>query len=132
MQRLYAVSEGKALVMGRRAFLSYRSRFIAHRQCLVVSSRLDKQQDQQTQSRVNVSVQGVLDVSIAQDSVVIGGAMTIATFLPYADKVTLLRIARNYDDCTAFLPPLDGWVRTQRFPVPCRHDSLFEETWLRQ
>lgn len=106
MQRLYAASEGKALVMGRRGFLSYRSRFIAHRQCLVISSRLDDQADRQTGSRVNVSVQSVLDASLKKDSVVIGGAMTITTFLPYADKITLLRIARNYDDCTVFLPPL--------------------------
>lgn len=131
IQRLYAVSEGKRIVMGRRAFASYRDRFIANRQCLVVSSKLPDVHDQNTSSRTNVGVQEVLDLSLTSDSVVIGGAQTIDTFLLYADKVTLLRIARDYDCCTVFLPPLAGWVKTQSVRIPCHHDTLLEETWLR-
>jgi len=115
LKRFKAITSGHTVIMGRNTWESLPKRPLPNRRNVVITSReLDDEG-----AEVVGSVEAALNVTAADGEVfVMGGASVYNQMMPYADKLCLTLIHREFE-ADAFFPQIDysQWREVERIDV---------------
>ena len=104
LKRFKQITSGATVIMGRKTYLSLPRRPLPNRRNIVLSSQQNTQLDGcEVVSSIDVIRQLVDD---AQENFVIGGGSVYEQFLPFADKLYVTWVYKDFDGDT-FFPEID-------------------------
>mgnify|MGYP003451274793 FL=1 len=104
LKRFKQITSGATVIMGRKTYLSLPRRPLPNRRNIVLSSQQNTQLDGcEVVSSIDVIRQLVDD---AQENFVIGGGSVYEKFLPFADKLYVTWVYKDFDGDT-FFPEID-------------------------
>jgi dihydrofolate reductase len=122
LPRFKIITSGKTVIMGKNTFLSLPHGPLKNRKNLVIS---DDQQDHFDGCITVFSLKEAIDQCDNQEEIfVIGGASIYRQFLPYATKLYLTLINKNFEADT-FFPEInqEEWLEISR-EIPKENEKL--------
>ncbi len=121
LKRFKQITSGATVIMGRKTYLSLPRRPLPNRRNIVLSSQQNTQLDGcEVVSSIDVIRQLVDD---AQENFVIGGGSVYEQFLPFADKLYVTWVYKDFDGDT-FFPEIDE----QEWEVLEQSPRFYDET----
>ncbi len=124
LKRFKEITTGHAVVMGRKTYESLPRKPLPNRKNIVISTQTNLAFEGCT--IVQSITEAMNEMSNAQENFIIGGAKVYELFLPYAQKLYLTHIHKNFD-ADVFFPQLNlnDWVITDNQEVSMPNGADF-------
>ena len=123
LKRFKKFTSNNTIIMGRNTFLSLPNGALQNRQNIVIT---DNKDDNFDGVDIVYSIDEAIEIS-KQKIFIIGGGMIYKTFLPFADKLYLTRVDKDFDG-DVFFPEIDydDWIVDYSERVPANAKNEFD------